>query len=318
MTLTRRKLLRLGSLGTMAALLPPWRLARTQASSQDPGPSLDRRYLRHGLDVLCNAHASDSFYTGHAGGAIVAAYYLAGEEGLEAGTETVIKAALDHHYGLASSPFPEEEPLPDGVHTVLQSMEDGIDQLCRDGHDVIFLSLALRAMHDLPETVTPSRIRALRRTLETLEPRRSGRGDLDVPESLSSFAEFVLEEFLASTEGGPGQGYSGHLLTHGRAILDLRSLGHEDFAKRCLNAFQLAVKTARPRSPGKDYRAERPRKQFIRPDRKEYWERRVAAGTLELGHLFKYPYGFLGLRRHSKNQALNDVCTENSHRLFRS
>ena len=46
--------------------------------------------------------------------------------------------------------------------------------------------------------------------------------------------------------------------------------------------------------------------------------RRVSAGTMELGHLFKYPYGFYGLRKHSGNQKLNEVCLDNSYRLFTS
>ena len=65
-----------------------------------------------------------------------------------------------------------------------------------------------------------------------------------------------------------------------------------------------------------DYRAERPKVEFLRPVSKEYWQRRK--DDLELGHLFKYPYAFYGLSRHSKNEALNAVCLENSYRLFRS
>jgi hypothetical protein len=318
MSFTRRELLKLGSAGTMAALVP--RLAAIspqEAPGKDASP-LDQRYLLHGLNVLCSAHATDSFFTGHSGGAVIAAWFLCREESLEPGTTAVIRSALDRYYPIAPDPFPDEQPLKDGVATLLQALEDGIDQLWRDGHNVIFLALALRALHELPEAVTPSRVQALLRTIQTLEPRVAGKGGIEIPESTTAFSRFVLEEFLASTEGGPGQGYSGHVLTHGRAILDLRLLGHEDFARKCLNAYQLALRTARPKSARKDYTAERPKKPFVFPDRQEYWKRRVAAEDLELGHLFKYPYGFLGLRRHSSNLALNDVCTANSFRLFRS
>ncbi len=318
MGFTRRELLKRGGVGTMAAFLPRFRVPMGPAPGGGSTPPLDERYLAHGLNVLCNAHSTDSFGSGHAGGAVVSAYYLCREETLEPGTAGVIQTALDRHYGLARDPFPEEEPVQDGIPTILQSMEEGIDQLCRDGHNVIFLSLALKALHDLPQAVTPARIDGLLRTIRSLEPKKKGKGDIEIPESPASFSEFVLEEFLGSTEGGPGQGYSGHLLTYGRAILDLRALGHEPFARKCLNAFRLAVKTARPGSPAKDYRAGRPKVEFLRPDRRAYWERRAATGTMELGHLFKYPYGFFGLRRHSKNEVLNEVCIDNSYRLFRS
>ncbi|HZN40209.1 MAG TPA: hypothetical protein VFD82_15490 [Planctomycetota bacterium] len=315
MVFTRRHLLKLGGLGSaemvFARLLPP-------APAVSPAPAvLDQRYLAHGLNVLCNAHATDAFVAGHAGGAILTAYYLCREEKLEAGTEDVIKGMLDQHYALAADPFPEEEPRKDAIEVLLRSMEDRVEQLCREGHNVIFLALAIKAMHDLPTAATPSRIAALERTIEALAPRIAGKGQIEVPSATSSFSEFVLDEFLGSTEGGPGQGFSGHLLTHGRAILDLRLLGHETFAKKCLNAFQLAVARARPRSPRKAYTEARERREFLRPDGKQYWVRRVA-GDMELGHVFKYPYGFFGLRRHSQNQVLNDVCFENSYRLFRS
>lgn len=318
MELTRRELLKLGGAGTVAAMMPSLGAQSSTAPQSAPAPTLDQKYLEHGLDLLCSAHSTDAFFGGHAGGAVIAAYYLCREGDLEAGTSEVIQTALDRHYTIKPDPFPDEKPAKDGVSGLLQSMEDGIDELCRDGHNVIFLSLVLRAFQDVPEAVTPARIEGIRKTIKALEPRRKGAGDIEIPESTSSYSEFVLEEFLASTEGGPGQGFSGHILTYGRAILDLRTLGHEAFAQKCLNAFKLAVKNARPRSPGKGYREDRKRVEFVRPTSKAYWDRRVAAGTMELGHLFKYPYGFFGLRRQSKNPELNTVCLDNSYRLFAS
>jgi len=318
MAFSRRALLKWSGYGALAALLPRGRATGSQdpAASQSGPPDL--RHLAHGLNLLCGAHASDAFRTGHAGGAVISAYYLCREEKLEAGSADVIRKALEQQYPLAPDPFPAEQPAAGGVQPLLAALEEGIDQLCRSGHDVIFLSLALKAMHELPQSATPARLEGLRRTIQALEPRTRGTGDLAVPASVPEFAEFVLQEFLGSTEGGPGQGYSGHVLTHGRAILDLRALGHEAFAQKCLNAYQLAIKQARPRAPGKDYKAERPKVEFLRPDAKQYWERRAAAGSVELGHMFKYPYGFFGLIRQSKNQELNEVCLANSHRLFRS
>ena len=315
---TRRNVLQLGGVGAMAALLRGLPPPISTAAPDDSESPLDARYLRHGLNLLCSAHSTDAFLGGHAGGAVISAYYLCREEKLEEGSAEIIQSALDQHYRLAPDPFPAEKPLENGVATLLRSMEDGIDQLCRDGHNVIFLSLALRALHDLPDSVTPARIDGLRKTLQSLEPKKKKKVDVEVPESMSGFSEFVLTEFLGSTEGGPGQGYSGHLLTYGRAILDLRLLGHEVFAKRCIHAYRLAVQTARPRSPVGDYKADRPKVKFLRPDQREYWKRRVSAGTLELGHLFKYPYGFFGVRKHSKNPELNEVCLNHSHRLFPS
>jgi len=302
----------------VAAMIPSLRATLNVAPQSESASSLDQRYLSHGLNLLCRAYSTDAFVAGHAGGAVIAAYYLCREGDLETGTPEVIKAALDRYYSITPDPFPKEKPAQDGASSILHSMEDGIDQLCRIGHNVIFLSLALRAFHDLPQAVTPARIEGLRRTINSLEPRQKGVGDLEIPESTSSYSEFVLEEFLGSTEGGPGQGYAGHVLTYGRAILDLRTLGYEPFAQKCLNAFKLALKAARPQSPGNGYRAERKKVEFLRPNCKAYWDRRVSAGTMELGHLFKYPYGFFGLRRHCKNPELSDVCMENSYRLFRS
>jgi hypothetical protein len=316
--ITRREILKLGGLGAAATILPA-ALRQSAAGFDDATASpIDRRYLKHGLDVLCGAHTTDAFYTGHNGAAVLSAYYFCKEEVLEAGCADVIKQGLDCHYPLARDPFPQEPVVADGVAQLLAALEPGIDALCREGHSVIFLSLAARALHDLPEAVTKARLASLHRTIAALEPKRRGTGGLEIPATPHGFAEFVLEEFLASTEGGPGQGYSGHLLTHGRAILDLRLLGYESFAAKCLNAFMLAVRNARPRSAAKAWKEARPEVAFVRPESKAYWKRRLSADDIELGHLFKYPYGFFGLRRHSRNRDLNEVCTANSHRLFRS
>ena len=318
MATTRRELLKLGGLGAIASIVPRLPAAAGEQDEAPPRKPLDERYLRHGLARLCSAHATDAFFTGHEGGAFVSAFFLARDESLEAGSAAVIQDALDKNYGLRADPFPDEAPAPDGVAELLVSLEDGLEELCRDGHNVIFLSLALRAMHELPQLATPGRIAGLQKTLRALEPRRGGDAGIAIPTEDGEFAAFVLTEFLGSTEGGPGQGFSGHLLTHGRAILDLKELGHDRFAEKCLPAYGLAVKTARPKVAAKGPREPRAEVEFVAPDRRAYWERRAAAGTMELGHLFKYPYGFLGLRRRCEDETLNCVCTSQSFRLFKS
>ena len=124
-----------------------------------------------------------------------------------------------------------------------------------------------------------------------------GTEKIEVPDPAepSEFAAFVLEELIATTKRfhGRGQGWSGHLCTFGRALLDLQAHGHADLVDEGRAVMEVYVRRVRS-GPSK---TDRPRgeKSAKAPSALTlaYWQR--ARINFRLGHALKYPYGFYGL-----------------------
>jgi hypothetical protein len=284
---------------------------------------LDERYLTHGLNALCRAHETDYFADGHRGAAIVSAYYLCQENGVEDGVPEILQGMIDEHWTHTPlcQPFPDESPNPALLSAVLETMEQNMAGLRQVGHNVIFPSLALRVFRDVPEAATPSRVAGLCRLIECF----SAVDDItvtdedDIPRLGTSeqVAELALEELLGTMEAfiGRGQGWSGHLLTYCRALLDLRKMGYDRVATAAEGGFRVYLKRIRM-GPADGDRVFKEHPDIpLRPLERAYWERR-RQGSPALGHLFKYPYGFYGLMELARDPDLKRQCLASSFRIF--
>ena len=130
-------------------------------------------------------------------------------------------------------------------------------------------------------------------------------------------AEFVLGELLQAIPAfdGRGQGWSGHLLTYGRALLDLRQMGYEALAIKGEYAFKLYIKRIRMGPLSTDVpRPEHP-PSVLRPHQRAYWELRENQ-PVGIGHVFKYPYGFYGLMGLAQDPDLRDRCMQAAYHIF--
>lgn len=283
---------------------------------------LENEYLWRGLDAIGRAHETDYFADGHRGAAIIAAYFLCREVEAEDGVGDIIRAMIDEHWTHTDlcRPFPAETPEPDLVHRITDTLERSMDGLRQVGHNVIFPSLALKAFRQLPEAVTPSRVSGVCRLIEAftdVEDIQLGQSD-DIPDlgALPAAAELILSEFLTTIDAfdGRGQGWSGHLLTYGRALLDLRQLGYEALAQTAEHAFKIYVKRLRMGPLETDQpRPEHPASR-LRPHQYAYWERRRNQ-PVGIGHVFKYPYGFCGLMDFAQDHGLRQRCLDAAYHV---
>jgi hypothetical protein len=282
---------------------------------------LDRRYLLSGLNALSRAHAMSYFEDGHRGGAIISAWYLCEEESVEPGVPERLAAHMDEQWvgTPLCHPFPDEAPQPELVPRVLEAMEarPGLRQA---GHSVILPTLALKAFSGAPDAATRSRVEGVCRLAESFEdtPVPQSEGPVDLPDlaDRGAFAGFVLQEFVDCAERfvGRGQGWSGHLLTYARALIDLDEMGHVTTARKVEEGFVTYVRRIRV-GPGEGDRPRREHSELsARPLEKEYWEART--GDWRLGHVVKYPYGFYGLLRHLQDDELKARCHEVAYRIF--
>ncbi len=280
-------------------------------------------YLWLGLNALARAPSKDYFADGHRGGAVLSACFLAREEQLEPGVAECMAEIIQRRYAGTDlcAPFPDERPLPDAAERIIAAVTERIDGLRQAGHNVILPTLALKALAALPEAATPSRVAgicALARAFTARDPLDLEPGD-DLPllSQQADPAATILREFLRTGEAfaGRGQGWTGHLLTYGRALLDLGEFGYGRLASLAEPGFQLYLKRIRLGPLDTD----RPRPEHgpaaRLPHHLDYWQpkRDVEPG---LGHLFKYPYGLYGLAARTGDAALVEQCWQASWRVF--
>jgi hypothetical protein len=284
---------------------------------------LDRSYLVHGLDALSRACEMDYFADGHRGAAIVAAHFLCRENDVEQRAADVIAEMIDAHWTQTPlcEPFPDEEARPELVGRIVESLDRSVGRLREVGHNVIFASLALKAIRRMPEAATPARIEGICKLIDAFKSLEYGTdpGSVIMPslDDQAAVAEFVLAEYLEAVErfDGRGQGWAGHLLTYGRAMIDLAELGYGETAEMGLDAFKQYVARLRLGPHDTDtLRPEHARSDLL-PTQAEYWEKR-RDGPVAIGHLFKYPYGFYGHLGRARDRDLIDRCLSQAHRVL--
>jgi hypothetical protein len=284
---------------------------------------LDKTCLILGLDGLSRAHGHDYFADGHLAASVIAAYYLCHENGLDERTRNVIKSRIDHE--LASDalflPAPHETPDAALLEQLLATLSAGIGDLREVGHNIIFGAAALKAFRECPDAITPFRVEGICRLIEDFATTQnvSVEADDGVPgiADESALVEFIFSEFLRSVShyAGYGQGWTGHLLTMGHAVIELYRLGYPDLAAPAHNAYRMYIKTIRQGPAASDRHIPDHPASELTPLDHDYWEQRKSVRS-GLGHAFKYAYSFYNLLAQLDNPVLRDRCLAESYRIF--
>ncbi|MDH3717649.1 MAG: hypothetical protein OES79_05955 [Planctomycetota bacterium] len=282
---------------------------------------MDTQHLIRGLNALSRAHGTDYFDNGHRGGAMLAAFFFCRENPVEEKVPGVLTRMIDQHWprtGLCE-PYPDESSDPALLTRLVETMQANMGGLREAGHNVILPALALKAFHHLPEAITASRVAGICELVQAFHKTDVPQAEDDSLPNLADTAgaaEFLLAEFVRCTERfqGRGQGWSGHLLTYGRALLDLCELGYVDLAEAALPGFRQYLRRIRLGPLDSD----KPRPEHLRTDlsplQTDYWTDRP--GDWKLGHIIKYPYGLYGLLHLARNQEVQQACLAAAYRVL--
>ena len=114
---------------------------------------------------------------------------------------------------------------------------------------------------------------------------------------------------------GFGQGFAGHMLTFGQALVELAAMGDIEWAESCRTAFRKYVTVTRL-GPGADSKRRPDHKPSdLRPNDSAYWAKR-GDKSVGIGHVFKYPYSYYDLLRRADEPSLERAWDEKAYHLF--
>lgn len=297
-------------------------LSLDRAAAAEP-PHPDDRLVQLGLNALARSAEGDYFADGHRGASLVAAHLLCQDNGLEEATRARIVELFDLNWASTPlcQPFPETEPAPDQLKRIGDALAEGSGVLRQVGHDAIFTMLSIKGFRMAPAAATPERIDGVCRLIRSFTPWRDGPADPEVDpppfEDSEAASRFILREALAAVDGftGFGQGFAGHMLTFGQALVELAEMGYVEYAESCRTAFRKYVTVTRRGPAADDRRIPDHKPSSLRPRDRKYWQQR-GDHAVDIGHVFKYPYSYYDLLRRANDPELSRAWDEKAYQIF--
>jgi len=320
--IVRRQLLKAGLIVAGVPFCPEAlfdRLAPADDEKLAEDAPIGPREIVKGLDGMSRvAEKKNTFAGGHNAAAVISSVFFCREQKLNADTQKEMLAYLDAR--LLKNPIyaasrPKEAADPKLVEGLLEDLDAGIATLRGKGHNIIFAVACLKALRAVPEAATPARIDGLRNMVRSFGKTR-GAAEKD-PDPLvglddqQKFVHFVFEEFLRAK----GDGFDGHVVTIGHALVELHRMGHEELARKGVPAYWQWVREARA---GDDDGNVAPAALGApTPLTRDYWaaQAKHRIGEIVSSHTVKYPYSFYALAKDVTDDDLKKRILAKVYRL---
>lgn len=320
----RRRFTKCASLAAGGLLISQPEIFSQDATVPDENSSSqENRLITLGLNALARSPEMNYFADGHRGASMISAHLLCVDNELDAATVKRIQQLFDLNWASSKlcRSYPEGDRDPKAVEKVGLALADGSGVLRQVGHDVIFAMHAIKGFQLAPELATPERVAGVCNLIRSFKPWRDIAPDPDVqpPPFTDEVAasRFILREASSAIDrfSGFGQGFAGHMLTFGQALVELAAMGHTEWAESGRVAFRKYVTVTRqgPASGDRKIADHRPSK--LRPDEAQYWNKR-GDKTLGIGHVFKYPYGYYDLVRRANDDQLAAELDAKAYQIF--
>ncbi len=296
---------------------------------------VDFKYLYQGLCGMARAHKANGM-AGHLGAAVVTGYFI-GEEmpGLDAQVYAGIEKELDRieqgdeaiwfDSGKAGitipemfQPFPAEPGKSVEIAPIAEALAANIDGLREAGHNVIFSSIAIRALKEHPAYATESMVGGIQKLIARFNETGPGPGYYgqergwipgnDVPldeqtdfpayRDQQQMVELVIDE-LIQTAAIRKRGFGGlfHIINHAAALTELSRFGYDSLAQRGLAAHHRHVRLYRS-LPDVEQELGALVASQNDPRTPEYWQGNDSSQwSAHLTHRIKTIFGFFTLLR---------------------
>jgi hypothetical protein len=301
---------------------------------------IDFQYLQTGVYGLANAHKAGTM-AGHLGAAVAAGYFFGEDQsdlpdsvfrGIEGEIKRVIAGDEAFWWNTKQTgvtpadlfrPLPNQESKPDAIKTIADVLQQNVGETRQSGHNIIFASIAIRALHDHADFATAPVIDGICKLTEGFNAAHAGRGyygkekgwlngnqvklapdDTFRPyTSLSEMVEVTIEELIA-TAAVKKQGFGGlwHVINHAAAITDIERFGYKELAKSALPAHHYHIRLWRSLPNVESELGAVPKAEHD-PRDPEYWTGMLKRDEARLTHRIKTLYGFYTLKRFIENKS---------------
>ncbi len=309
---------------------------------------IDFKYLYKGLCGMAQAYRANAM-AGHLGAAVVAGYFV-GEEltDLDEAVYAAIEKELDRivlgeeaiwydakEAGISVpdmfKPLPETETRPADISRIAKTLDGNIDKLRQSGHNVIFSSIAIRALRDHEQFATKEMVDGIEKLIGKFDETGPGRGyygkergwilgeeaELDDQTNFPAYrdqqemVEVVIDELIESASVRR-QGFGGlfHIINHATAITELSRFGYEELAARGLAAHHYHMRLWRSLPDVSEELGKLVAAQHD-PRTPEYWQGGDSVQwSAHLTHRVKTIYGFFTLLRFVESEAKRKQAEE--------
>lgn len=301
---------------------------------------IDFEYLRTGVYGLANAHKAGTM-AGHLGAAVTAGYFIGEDQsdlddrvfaGIEGELKRITSGEEAIWWNVKKSgitpadlfkPLPDEKPQPDDIKTIAAALQKNVGQTRESGHNVIFASIAVRALSDHHDLATPSVVTGIRKLTEGFNSAHPGSGyygkekgrlngnqvklndDDWLPpyDTIQAMIDATIAELIA-TAAVKKQGFGGlwHIINHAAAITEFDRLGYKDLAKLALPAHHQHMRLWRS-MPDVENELGAVVKAAHDPRDPAYWKDMLKRDEARLTHRIKTLYGFYVIVRFVEDEA---------------
>ena len=295
---------------------------------------IDFCYLYKGICGLAHAHKAGTM-AGHLGAAVAAGYFIGEDQpdlpdavcqGVEGELERVIadEEAIWFNARQAGikppelfEPLAREDAIPDAIDSIAAALEKNVGETRQSGHNVIFASIALRALRDHPQYATPEAVTGVRRLIEGFQSAHAGRGyygrekgwlngrQVELPaddtfpayRSIQELVDRTIGELIA-TMATRKQGFGGlwHVINHAAAITEIDRFGYKELAQKALPAHHKHIRLWRS-LPDVESELGPVEKSAHDPREPVYWQGMLKRDQARLTHRIKTLYGFYAILR---------------------
>ncbi len=302
---------------------------------------IDFQYLQTGVNGLANAHKAGTM-AGHLGAAVIAGYFF-GEDQSELPDEVFQGIAGEIKRIIAGeesiwwnvkrsgitpddlfSPIQSGESQPGRIQLIADALQNNVGETRQSGHNIIFASIAIRALSDHAEFATPQVVAGICKLTQGFDSAHAGRGyygkekgwlngnqvqlpldDQFVPyTSLQEMVDVTIAE-LITTAAIRKQGFGGlwHIINHAAAITEIDRFGYQELAKLALPAHHQHIRLWRS-LPDAEGELGPVQKAEHDPRDPVYWTGMLHRDEARLTHRIKTLYGFYILRRFIENETV--------------
>ena len=292
-------------------------------------------YLQQGVTGLANSWRAGTM-AGHLGAAVAAGYFFGEDagppvsEGVTAGVEAELDRVMAGEEaiwfnaakagvtpaGLFADSGDGGPPVRNGADAIVAALAEGEGRLRQSGHDVIFGSIAARALKDHPQVATAATVEGLVKLMRAFGGQSEGRGfygksegwkngqDITLPndpalppyEDFAALARTTIGELIA-TAAVRKQGFGGlfHVINHAAAILELARYGYRDVAAEALPAHHRHIRLWRT-LPDLEAELGPVVRATASPWTDGYWRGELKRDGARLTHRIKTLYGYQVVR----------------------